>query len=93
MSTAHSKLTLIAALAACMALLTVYFLMTKQQLFGSQWLIGFASSLAGSILSFCGPFQARKQSLWHAAVAWVNFLLFGWYIFMFSPLAVLFFGP
>ncbi|MGG4145058.1 hypothetical protein ABEW34_18260 [Paenibacillus algorifonticola] len=90
MSKARSMLTL---LAAFMALLTVYFLMTKQQLFGSQWLIGFASSLAGSILSLCGPFQARKQSIGYAAVAWVNFVLFGWYIFMFSPLAVLFFGP
>lgn len=90
MSKARSTLTL---LATCMALLTVYFLITKQQLFGSQWLIGFASSLAGSIISLFGPFQARKQSSWCAAIAMVNFLLLSWYIFMFSPLAVLIFGP
>ncbi|SFF25142.1 hypothetical protein SAMN04487969_12052 [Paenibacillus algorifonticola] len=90
MSKARSTLTLFAA---CMALLTIYFLMTKQQLFGSQWLIGFASSLAGTIISFCGPFQARKRSIWCAAVATANFLLLSWYIFIFSPLAVIIFGP
>ncbi|CAM4428015.1 hypothetical protein [Paenibacillus tarimensis] len=80
-------------LAVLFALLNTYLLFAPVGLYSSEWLPGFLASLGGSIASYAGPFQLRKDSPWHLIIAWINFLFLIWYLILLTPLAVLLFGP
>ncbi|PZD93750.1 hypothetical protein DNH61_21340 [Paenibacillus sambharensis] len=93
MNTAYRIQAFFTLLAVLFALLNTYLLFAPVELYSSEWLPGFLAGLSGSIASYAGPFQQRKDSPWQLIITWVNFLFLTWYLLLLTPLAVLLFGP